>query len=315
MTIGSIGFSILPGSRVITDLPEIDDPVINQLAEYTRMYLRDYPELNRLTEGYDHSPRHIRWAIIDTLSDWAATPPFIGQNLQLIVYRNLQGLFCRGVAINLLESLGILHMRNHLAYSDGGVNVQTENPEMIQSWLRMMKSEYEMKKQRLLIALNIESALSPTASGLQSEYYFINCVARDTPTITKDGVFPIQDLVGKTVVVLSKDGVYRSATFGSYGVQKLWEVKLSQGESFFATSTHKWPIAVPNGEDRKVYTTDLLDEHLIKNTVRGNGGTIRVESVQSTDRIEEVYCCMEPETHTFTIGSGVLTGNSFFGYL
>lgn len=166
------------GSQATTataqQLPGLDNPNIAMLAEYTRMYMRDYPELNRLTEGYDHSPRHITWAVIDTLSDWAATPPFIGQNIDLIISRNLFSLFCRGVAINLLESLGILHMRNYLAYSDGGVNVQTENPQMIQAWLGMMKSEYEQKKQRVLIALNIENALGSQAGGLHSELYFIN---------------------------------------------------------------------------------------------------------------------------------------------
>lgn len=138
------------------------------------MFMRDYRELNRLTDGYDHSPRHIKWAILDTLSDWASTPPFIGQDLSLIINRNFISLFTRGVAINLLESIGILHLRNHLSYSDGGVNVQLENPQLIQSWLGMMKSEYEIKKQRMLIALNIENLLGTQVGGVHSEYYFIN---------------------------------------------------------------------------------------------------------------------------------------------
>jgi hypothetical protein len=155
-------------------VPDINDPDINKLAEYVRFFMRDYPELNRLTDGYDHSPRHIRWAILDTLSDWSSTPPFIGQDLSLIISRNWVSLFCRGVVITLLMSLGILHLRNHLAYSDGGVNVQTEKPQLIQAWLQMMKSEYENKRQRALIALNIENALSLASGGLHSEYYFIN---------------------------------------------------------------------------------------------------------------------------------------------
>ena len=154
--------------------PALNDPNINKLAEYVRFFMRDYPELNRLTDGYDHSPRHIRWAVLDTLSDWASTPPFIGIGLGTILQRNWVSIFCRGVVINLLESLGILHLRNHLAYSDGGVNVQTENPQMIQAWLQMMKSEYEGKRSRLFIAANIENALSLSSSGLHSELYFVN---------------------------------------------------------------------------------------------------------------------------------------------
>lgn len=157
-----------------TIAPDLNDPMLTQLAEYARRFMRDYPQLNRLTAGYDHSPRHLKWAVLDTLSDWSSTPPFIGQSLSMILERNFVSVFTRGVVICALESLGILHLRNHLAYSDGGMNVQTENPQLIQSWLQMMKSEYEAKKQRILIALNIENALGATPSGVHSELYFIN---------------------------------------------------------------------------------------------------------------------------------------------
>lgn len=153
---------------------ELNDPIIKQIAEYARRFMRDYPELNRLTAGYDHSPRHLQWAVVDTLSDWMSTPPFIGQNLQLIVERGFISVFVRGVVITALESLGILHLRNHLSYSDGGQNVQTENPQLIASWIEMMKSEYERKKQRILIAMNIENLLGPMIGGVHSELYFIN---------------------------------------------------------------------------------------------------------------------------------------------
>jgi hypothetical protein len=153
---------------------ELNDPIIKKLAEYARRFLRDYPELNRLTAGYDHSPRHLQWAVVDTLSDWMSTPPFIGQNLQMILERGFISVFTRGVVITTLESLGILHLRNHISYSDGGQNVQTENPQLIASWIEMMKAEYERKKQRILIAMNIENLLGPAVGGVHSEYYFIN---------------------------------------------------------------------------------------------------------------------------------------------
>ena len=175
------GFIPAPGQGVagqanagFTTLPDLNDPLLVQLAEYARRFMRDYPQLNRLTKGYDHSPRLLKWAVLDTLSDWSSTPPFIGQSLQMILERNLVSVFIRGVVICALESLGILHMRNHLSYSDGGVNVQIENPQLIMSWISMMKSEYEGKKQRILIALNIENSLSPNVGGVHSELYFVN---------------------------------------------------------------------------------------------------------------------------------------------
>jgi ribonucleoside-diphosphate reductase alpha chain len=35
--------------------------------------------------------------------------------------------------------------------------------------------------------------------------------------------------------------------------------------------------------------------------------TVRVVSVEATDRVEEVFCCNEPETHTMVVGQGYLT--------
>ena len=39
--------------------------------------------------------------------------------------------------------------------------------------------------------------------------------------------------------------------------------------------------------------------------------TIRVLNVQETEHIEEVFCCVEPETHTITVGHGYLTGQCY----
>jgi hypothetical protein len=151
---------------------DLNDPLFKEICESVQLFLRDFEELNRLTKGRDHNDRHVKWAILDTLSDWKSTPPFIGQDLNTIISRGWQSIFIRGVAASLLESLGYLHMRNFLSYSDGGVNVQTENPQMIQAALQMLKNEYEQKKLKVLIAANIEGALQ--GAGVHSELLFIN---------------------------------------------------------------------------------------------------------------------------------------------
>lgn len=152
----------------------LNSPLMKDVVENVRYFLRDFAELNRLTKGLDHNDRHIAWAVLDTLSDWSSTPPFVlPGNLEGIIVRGWQSLFIRGVAISLLESLMFLHMRNFLSYSDGGVNVQTENPQMIQAVLQMMKGEYEQKKQRALISSNIEAALDG-GPGVHSEYLYVS---------------------------------------------------------------------------------------------------------------------------------------------
>jgi len=158
----------------VSAILDLNDPLVVKFASYARERMRDYPELNRLTHKFDHSPRHLKWAVFDTLSDWHSTPPFLGHTLEQIVSKGWISLFTRGVVIAALESLGILHTRNFLSYSDGGVNVQTENPQLLQAWLQMFKNEYEQKKMRLFIARNIEAGLDPHHKGIVSEYFFIN---------------------------------------------------------------------------------------------------------------------------------------------
>ncbi|MEW6210099.1 MAG: LAGLIDADG family homing endonuclease [Acidobacteriota bacterium] len=59
---------------------------------------------------------------------------------------------------------------------------------------------------------------------------------------------------------------------------------------------------------------DLLRElhrsHFV-NSPEGHTATLKVISVKPTDRYEEVFCCVEMETHTITVGHGYLTGQCY----
>jgi ribonucleotide reductase alpha subunit len=53
-------------------------------------------------------------------------------------------------------------------------------------------------------------------------------------------------------------------------------------------------------------------QHFVSAPVSGAKRTsMAVASVSPTNRIEEVFCCVEPETHTITVGDGYLTGQCF----
>ena len=82
-----------------------------------------------------------------------------------------------------------------------------------------------------------------------------HCLAGSTRVVTRDGVFPIRELAGKTVDVLTQGGVFRSATFKSYGYQQLWEVHTGQGV-IYATKEHEWYVQI--GNDLVKRTTDRL---------------------------------------------------------
>lgn len=143
---------------------------LNRFISMVRMYMRDIPELNRLIAGVEHSNRQIVWAIADALSDWNSTPPLItpvGLETHPSMY-----LLLRAVAISLLESVGILQTRNHLSFSDGGIQVGvSDKTPYIQSWLQLLKNSYEEKKKQLKTAINIESAWD---GGVSSEYAYLN---------------------------------------------------------------------------------------------------------------------------------------------
>lgn len=55
-------------------------------------------------------------------------------------------------------------------------------------------------------------------------------------------------------------------------------------------------------------------ERMIASPESTNRPTIKCITVDPTDRVEEVYCCDQPTTHTLVIGeSGILTGNCYVG--
>ncbi len=79
-----------------------------------------------------------------------------------------------------------------------------------------------------------------------------------------------------------------------------------------------------NGEIKPVYRLQLIKSTLtsrdvlrpqhLKNFVqspKARKGSIHIISVCPTERFEEVFCCVEPETHTITVGHGYLTGQCY----
>lgn len=138
---------------------------LEQFVGTVRLFMRDYPQLNRLIQGEEHSDRLIAWAVVDALDDFNGTPPLTGYGLSNFPNKYL---LVRGTVISLLESVGLLMTRNHLTFSDGGIQVGvSDKTPLIQSWIQLLTNKYEDKKMRLKIALNIENGWG---GGVHSEY-------------------------------------------------------------------------------------------------------------------------------------------------
>lgn len=144
---------------------------MNQIVAMVRLYLRDFPELNRLIKGEETSNRMIAWAVIDTLDDWNTTPPFIG-DASLDSFPSMS-LLREGTVIRVLESVGLLQTRNQLQYSDGGISVSvSDKGPMLMQWINMFRQSYQQKRDRMKASMNIEQGMSGT--GTFTEYFVIN---------------------------------------------------------------------------------------------------------------------------------------------
>jgi hypothetical protein len=151
-------------------------PSTRAFVQMVRGYLRDHPELNRLVSGEESSDRQIAWAVLDALSDFNGTPPFLGPfSLEDLLLRNQHALLLRMTSTTLLESVGLLQTRNHINYSNGGISVGVnDKTPLIMNWLKYFKSTTEQMKQRVKVSLNIEGILGPSNTGVNSEYWAVN---------------------------------------------------------------------------------------------------------------------------------------------
>lgn len=148
--------------------------LINTVMGYVslvRAKMRDYPELNRLTDGVESSDRNIAMAIMLAVDDYNNTPPLLTP-VTIAKFPSLD-LLVRGTIVQLIESLGLLQTRNLLPYSDGQVQIQTEQPQLLMQWWNLFKQDYDNKKFRLKQATNLANAMGHQV-GMSTEYLLIN---------------------------------------------------------------------------------------------------------------------------------------------
>ena len=157
----------------LSGIPGVSEK-FNSFIQTVRLFMRDYPQLNRLTRGEESSDRMIAWAILDFISDFNMTPPQMGvYTLDQLFDMGYQSLSLRGTVCSLLQSVGLLTTRNSLAFSDGGISVNLEKTPQIIGWIRDFMAKYEQLKVQVKVAMNIAQLLGPT-QGVFSEYYFVN---------------------------------------------------------------------------------------------------------------------------------------------
>ncbi len=144
-------------------------------VQMARLYLRDFPQLNRLIAGEETNDRMIAWAVMDAVSNFNGTPHFTQLTLDDLLARNLQHLMLRMTVISVIESVGLLQTRNHINYSTGGINVGVnDKTPLLMQWLQYFQGYTEQMKQRVKVAMNVESIMDAGQRGVFSEYWAVN---------------------------------------------------------------------------------------------------------------------------------------------
>lgn len=150
-------------------------PMFRSFVQAVRLYMRDFPELNRIVRGQETSDRQIAWSVLDAMSDFNGTPHFTALSLEDLLQKNQHALVLRMTVISVIESVGLLQTRNHINYSNGGINVGVnDKTPMLMNWLQYYKAFTDQMKQRVKVAINIEGILGPSNSGVHSELWAVN---------------------------------------------------------------------------------------------------------------------------------------------
>lgn len=191
---------------------------------------------------------------------------------------------------------------------------------------RLPLSDVVMKRVRLIRAGREFKAPCPFHNEKSPSFYvndqkgFFHCLAGETGVILRHGIRPIRDLAGTTQMVLTRGGTWVEARFAAYGVQKLLRIRLTRNgltKDLYATDKHRWFV---RGVTRDVMTHELRPGSALVSVYadeakpyhsQTDGTDWVVQSVEETDREEEVYCAEVPGEHAFALEDNILTGNCF----
>lgn len=147
----------------------------------------------------------------------------------------------------------------------------------------------------------------------QCGYGMPNCFSGDTEFVTRDGIKTMKECLGKSIEVLDLDGNWRKATVEHFGKNELIKLEFGDGSTVLTTPNHRWLVVDKNGNIIDCETNELTVSKecklLCRKTNKKNISYAHLKSITNTHMIDDVYCVVEPITHTFTLSNMVITRN------
>lgn len=147
-----------------------------QLISIIRFYLNDYPETNILLGEEESSDSKIQLAMYMTMDEFNMQDP-TGANYTADNFPSVS-LLVKGSVIHLLRSAGILHSRNSLNYTAGGLSVQIwSKAKDYLTWIQSLQAEYIQMTNDLIKRLNLARAMRKMPYGLHSDFWLTSYIA------------------------------------------------------------------------------------------------------------------------------------------
>lgn len=143
------------------------------------------------------------------------------------------------------------------------------------------------------------------------------CFVAGTMVQTRDGHYPIESLIGKTVEVWNG---YKWVTIDNFREtgqnENVYTISLHDGTEITATAYHRFILE----DDTSRLLKDLVVGDKLKiseapNTHDSITNWNRIVSIKEAGIAESVYCCTVPETNQFSLSCGIDVGNCFEIYL
>lgn len=146
--------------------------MISQITEPTsgfvdtfRMFMNDLLDVNRLLQTEELTNEKLALALRLAMDQFNNTPPLISQKwTECELFPDTDLLF-HGGAVNAFKMAGLMHLRNQLTYSDGGIQVNTNEKEgSYRQWYMDYRAEWKERIKDIKISLNYEGAFGHVSS-------------------------------------------------------------------------------------------------------------------------------------------------------
>lgn len=136
-------------------------------VEEVREYLTDYPDVNLLLDREEFSDTFIELCIELALSDFNAIPP---RSYHKIDDFPSKGVLMLGTCWEMFQGRAAVMARNHLTYSDGGLQIPVEEKyEIYISLANSFKTLFDTASAKMKVNSNMESGWG-SVSGDQAYF-------------------------------------------------------------------------------------------------------------------------------------------------